>query len=196
MNSSKRSFIIIVVAFIAPIILGSLVYMNKERLGMGSKTVNYGTLIHPARPIETLDLLQGNKPADAKAVLQGKWTLLQIAPTKCDTLCQEHLLLIKRVRTLMNEHMRRIRTVLVTNNGEADATAMQTSYPDLILTHTNTETSKFIAQFKQTNVDTGSATIYLIDPLGNLMMLYPQTEPNVKRILKDLKRLLKYSRLG
>jgi cytochrome oxidase Cu insertion factor (SCO1/SenC/PrrC family) len=196
MNSSKRSFIIIVVAFIAPIILGSLVYMNKERLGMGSKTVNYGTLIHPARPTEILDLLQGDKPADAKTVLQGKWTLLQIAPTKCDTLCQEHLLLIKRVRTLMNEHMRRIRTVLVTNNGEADSTAMQKSYPDLILTHTNTEKSKFIAQFKQTNIETGSTTLYLIDPLGNLMMLYPQAEPNVKRILKDLKRLLKYSRLG
>ncbi|MBE8233244.1 MAG: hypothetical protein HAW67_05860 [Endozoicomonadaceae bacterium] len=196
MNSSKRSFLIIVVAFVAPIILGSLVYMNKERLGMGSKTVNYGTLIHPARPTETLDLLQGNKPADAKAVLQGKWTLLQISPAKCNTPCQEHLLLIKRVRTLMNEHMRRMRTVLVTDNGKADATAMQTNYPDLVLTHTNTEKSKFIAQFKQTNIDTNSAAIYLIDPLGNLMMVYPQAEPNVKRIIKDLKRLLKYSRLG
>ncbi|HHL19173.1 MAG TPA: hypothetical protein ENJ33_05515 [Thiothrix sp.] len=170
--------------------------MNKERLGMGSKTVNYGTLIRPAKPTETLDLLQKNKPANAKEVLQGKWTLLQISPTKCDELCQEHLLLIKRVRILMNEHMRRIRTVLVTENGEADATAMQTNYPDLILTHTNTEKSKFIAQFEQTNIETKASTIYLIDPLGNLMMVYPQAEPNVKRIIKDLKRLLKYSRLG
>jgi cytochrome oxidase Cu insertion factor (SCO1/SenC/PrrC family) len=101
---------------------------------------------------------------------------------------------MKRVRTLMNEHMRRMRTVLVTGNGKANATTMKTDYPDLVLTHTNTEKSAFIAQFKQINI--GAAAVYLIDPLGNLMMVYPQTKPNVKRILKDLKRLLKYSRLG
>jgi len=198
MNSSKRSFIIIFGAFIMPILLGSLVYMNKERLGIGSKTVNYGTLIQPARPTELLDLLQEGKAADAKTVFQGKWTLLQIAPTECNSLCQEHLLLMKRVRILMNEHMRRMRTVLVTTNGKADAAAMKASYPDLVLTHTNTEKSTFITQFQQENigVNVDATAVYLLDPLGNLMMVYPQNAPNVKRILKDLKRLLKYSRLG
>jgi hypothetical protein len=37
--------------------------------------------------------------------------------------------------------------------------------------------------------------IYLIDPLGNVMMRFPP-EPEVKLLMKDLKRLLKYSRLG
>ena len=36
----------------------------------------------------------------------------------------------------------------------------------------------------------------LIDPLGNLMMYYPQVEPNAKKMIKDLAKLLKYSHLG
>jgi cytochrome oxidase Cu insertion factor (SCO1/SenC/PrrC family) len=194
MNSSKRSFLIIVAFFITPVILGSLVYMNKERLGIGEKTVNYGTLVRPARPTETLDLLQDGKPADAKAVLLGKWTMLQIAPQECNTLCQKHLLLMKNIRILMNEHMRRMRTVLVTHNGKADSIAMKKNYHDLVLTHTTAEKSAFVTQFELP--ETGDASIYLLDPLGNLMMVYPQAEPNAKRIIKDLKRLLKYSRLG
>ena len=37
--------------------------------------------------------------------------------------------------------------------------------------------------------------IYLVDPLGNLMMRFPR-DPDPARMIKDLKRLLKYSRIG
>jgi len=40
-----------------------------------------------------------------------------------------------------------------------------------------------------------SGRIYLIDPLGNLMMSYsPRSEP--KGILSDMKKLLKLSHIG
>jgi hypothetical protein len=37
--------------------------------------------------------------------------------------------------------------------------------------------------------------IYVIDPLGNLMMSFPR-DPDPSKLLKDLQRLLKYSRIG
>jgi hypothetical protein len=37
--------------------------------------------------------------------------------------------------------------------------------------------------------------IYLVDPLGNLMMRFP-AEPDPSRIIRDLQRLLKYSGFG
>ena len=37
--------------------------------------------------------------------------------------------------------------------------------------------------------------MYLIDPLGNLMMRWPK-DPDPKKISSDLKKLLKYSRIG
>ena len=39
------------------------------------------------------------------------------------------------------------------------------------------------------------AFIYLVDPLGNLMMRFP-AEPQPKRMIQDLERLLKYSSFG
>ena len=41
--------------------------------------------------------------------------------------------------------------------------------------------------------DTGG--IYLVDPIGNLMMRFP-ADPDPSGVIKDLQRLLKYSRLG
>ena len=37
--------------------------------------------------------------------------------------------------------------------------------------------------------------IYVIDPLGNLMMRFPR-DPDPSRMLEDLQRLLKVSRIG
>jgi hypothetical protein len=37
--------------------------------------------------------------------------------------------------------------------------------------------------------------IYLVDPLGNLMMRFPR-EPDPSKMLKDLQRLLRYSGVG
>jgi len=39
-------------------------------------------------------------------------------------------------------------------------------------------------------------SIFLIDPIGNFMLYYNSKEINIKFVLKDLKRLLKYSRIG
>ena len=39
------------------------------------------------------------------------------------------------------------------------------------------------------------AYIYLVDPLGNLMMRFPAA-PQAKRMIQDLERLLKYSSFG
>jgi hypothetical protein len=37
--------------------------------------------------------------------------------------------------------------------------------------------------------------IYLVDPLGNLMMRFPE-DPDPSRMKKDLSKLLKWSRVG
>jgi hypothetical protein len=37
--------------------------------------------------------------------------------------------------------------------------------------------------------------IFLVDPAGNVMMRFPES-PDARRMIKDLARLLKYSRSG
>ena len=41
----------------------------------------------------------------------------------------------------------------------------------------------------------GAASLYLVDPLGNLVLRYPD-DPDIKGIARDLTRLLKASRIG
>ena len=38
--------------------------------------------------------------------------------------------------------------------------------------------------------------IYLIDPIGNIMLYYEPQNIDIRLVIKDLKRLFKYSRIG
>jgi len=68
---------------------------------------------------------------------------------------------------------------------------LQKQYPDLvILAGADVETVKFASEF---NVAKGR--VYLVDPLGNLMMSYP-ADMNPKGMQTDLKKLLKNSWAG
>ena len=54
----------------------------------------------------------------------------------------------------------------------------------------------FLTQFRISNDDAAvEGRVYLVDPLGNLMMRYP-VDAKPKGILKDILRLLKTSWIG
>ncbi len=191
MKQGKKSLYALFFIFLAPVIIGTTIYFNKEKLGIGTNTVNYGTLVRPATHLNIEDLSIAGKAATKENVLSKKWTLLYIAPNQCDELCKERLLLMKNVRLLMNEHMRRIRTVLISSDPALEV-QLKDDNPNLVFANVESSSSDFLTQFK--NKET--LPIYMIDPLGNLMMFYSQPKPNHKLMIKDLKRLLKYSRIG
>ena len=103
----------------------------------------------------------------------------------------DRLKLIKRVRLLMNEQMRRVRTVLVSSK-EVGSLVSAKENPSLVLAHVDMGSSEFLKQFPELD----KTPVYLLDPLGNLMMYYPQVNPDIKKVIKDLLKLLKYSHLG
>jgi len=191
MKQGKKSLYTLFFIFLAPVILGTIIYFNKEKLGIGSNTVNYGTLVTPASPLQIEGLSIAGKVATKENVLSKKWTLLFIAPNECDAFCKDRLLLMKNVRLLMNENMRRIRTVLISSNPALEDT-LKKDNSNLVFANVESSSSVFLTQFKNKK----TMPIYMIDPLGNLMMFYPQPKPNHKMMIKDLKRLLKYSRIG
>jgi hypothetical protein len=59
----------------------------------------------------------------------------------------------------------------------------------LIAKVTNEKLAAKLAKFPENS-------IFLIDPIGNFMLYYNSKDINIKFVLKDLKRLLKYSRIG
>jgi hypothetical protein len=76
--------------------------------------------------------------------------------------------------------------MLITKDGSSPAQEDE----ELILASINSEElSSKLTSFPKNS-------IFLIDPIGNFMLYYNPKDINVKFVLKDLKRLLKYSRIG
>jgi hypothetical protein len=117
--------------------------------------------------------------------LQGLWTLAYVAQT-CDAACNTSIKNIKDIRILMNADMRRVQRIAViadhTTPIEADAGLITASIEGEGL-------QSQLGEFPQ-------PAIFLIDPLGNIMLHYKPEGLEIKRVIKDLKRLFKYSRIG
>ena len=93
---------------------------------------------------------------------------------------------MKTIRTLINMDMRRIQRMLITNDGSAPSVEDE----KLILASISSDKLLGLLSMLPEN------SIFLIDPIGNFMLYYDPKDINIKFVLKDLKRLLKYSRIG
>jgi cytochrome oxidase Cu insertion factor (SCO1/SenC/PrrC family) len=196
MNSGRKSLLWLLAVFVAPIVIGSLLFFNLEKLGFEKGSVNYGTLIQPPFPAQVGDLLSAGEMAVRKETIAKKWTMLYVETGECDQACQTRLKLIKRIRILMNEQLRRVRTTFVSSEA-VSKTIDKKLHHDMVLTQLDEKslslnTSTFLKQLPHLD----KKPVYLLDPLGNLMMYYPQESPDIKKMIKDLLKLLKYSRLG
>ncbi|WP_296814030.1 hypothetical protein [Thiobacillus sp.] len=117
--------------------------------------------------------------------------MVHVGPTRCDAACAWQLYLMRQTRIAQGKEQDRIeRLWVVTDSGTPDAKLLQ-AHPDLHVWRP--ANAAFVAQFPaaQNRVD----HIYLIDPLGNLMLRFP-AQADFDRMMKDLKLLLKASQIG
>jgi hypothetical protein len=155
----------------APLVLGTAAYL----FGWGTGSLsNYGELI-PPRPVA----------APALEKLRGKWVLVIFDAPRCDAGCERKLYFIRQVHRAQGKDMNRLeRLWVLTGEGKPSS--------DLMMVIQGTHLARFPADgFPGTPTD----HIYLVDPLGNLMMRFPP-DPDPSKVIKDLQRLLKYSRSG
>jgi len=175
----KKQFWALLSIFLLPIGLGTLFfYLNPGYFSQN--TVNYGELISPVIVTEKSDIsIMGD------ASLEGIWTFVYVTDS-CDALCDKAIEDVKTIRTLINMDMRRIQRMLIAKDGSMP------SQTDESLIHASIINNDLYS--KLSNFPKNS--IFLIDPIGNFMLYYNPSDINVKFVIKDLKRLLKYSRIG
>ncbi len=157
---------------------------------------NYGELIDPQRNVNSLTV-QSNQSTPSElgkiAALQKKWMLLTIGPSKCDEACSKRMFFVRQVRKTTGKDMDRVERVwLVTDEGAPD--------PKLMAEHEGLQLLRAKAKdleslFPAAAGSTTSDHVYLVDPLGNLMMRFPK-EMDASKMKKDLIKLLKASRIG
>jgi len=197
--SSRQALVLMGLLFLAPAFVAWVMHNSTEQGWRPEGTTNRGVLVHPARPL-TLPAAMMIAGEPANDFLQGKWTLLYIGDADCDAVCKDNLYKMRQVRTAQNEHMRRVqRLYLVLDEAvPADLQAMlEDEYKDTAVTLVSDQQAEQIVPYfliDGTSIQ-AAERVYFIDPLGNLMMYYPP-DANPGGMLKDLKKLLKFSKIG
>jgi hypothetical protein len=100
------------------------------------------------------------------------------------------------VRLALDRDMNRVQRVFVATGPCCDQNFLAQEHPDL-LTVAAAADSPLLAALDAAGPGTAGAPgrIYVVDPLGNLMMWY-SAAAQPKGLLEDMKRLLKLSHIG
>jgi hypothetical protein len=153
----------------APVVLGTAAYWLEW--GPGSRS-NYGELLAP-------------KPVAGFETLRGKWVLVTFDAAACDAYCEKKLYFMRQVRRAQGKEMDRVERLWVLSDGGKPRAELLPAI----------EGTRFAALSGREFAGNPAEHIYLVDPLGNLMMRFPR-DPDPSKMIKDLQRLLKYSRFG
>lgn len=194
-SRGKRTLLLVLAVCAAPLILSYLTYYVIKP----TDRTNYGTLLDPRLyPMPKLEsVLQGGEKQELNAqeldAYKGKWIMLQVSSSDCQQACQNTLLNMRQLRLMQGKAMDRIeRVVLITDPNPMETTLLR-EYDG---THFLRVDAKAVSAWLP--IEEGGSVqdrIYLIDPLGNLMMRYPvDADPN--KIKKDIAKLLKASAIG
>ena len=139
---------------------------------------NYGTLL-PPKPVA----------AASVAALKGRWVLVQFDGGACDAGCERKLYLMRQVRRAQGREMQRIERLWLVTDGAAPRPEVLAAIEGTVIAPAGTVAAGFPADASPRD------HVYLIDPLGNLMLRFPR-DPDPMRVIKDLKQLLRASQFG
>ncbi len=160
-----------------------------------ASSTNHGELISPARPLAPapFTLADGITPARAD-LFQGKWSLVYVGDGACATDdCRKSLWLMRQTRLLLAEDMTRVQRVLVAEGGCCNTAFLEAEHQGLEVVRADpAATAEFVAQFPRQDP---THSVYIVDPLGNLMMRFDARQ-DPDGLLDDLKKLLKLSHIG
>ncbi len=152
--------------------------------------LNYGELIE-AHPLSDPGLRRPDLGLFRVSQLRGKWVMLLIDSGVCAESCRKKLLYMRQVRLAQGKDAERVERVWLVADAAPPDAMLIADYPDLHVARA--PASPFLAEFPAPRDPSGH--IYVVDPLGNLMLRYP-ADPDPRRMLKDLARLLRASRIG
>jgi hypothetical protein len=156
---------------------------------------NYGALIEPQRPLPALALQRLDGSPVPAASLRGSWLMVQVDSGACDANCEKKLWQMRQVRLTTGRDAERVRRLWLIVDEAPLATALLREFDGtLFLRARADELAGFLALPAEPNAQLADH-VWLIDPLGNLMMRWPK-EADPSRMKKDLLRLLKASGIG
>ena len=179
-NTSKRNFILMLVAFALPVILAKLA-LEKNWLDYG--VTNNGQLMSEEVSLTDLGL------ADER--FNQQWLVMYAMPQQCDVHCEKILEIVHSSYVLLGKEMPRV-TPVALSQGLSEKQSLSIANSQWLVTNMPIQTKPFVDNEK----------IFIADPQGNVFLSYDIPENSAelaalgKLIIADMKKVLKYSRIG
>lgn len=176
-KNSRRNLVVLFSIGFVPLIIAWVIFFYFPGL-MPSGTTNEGQLISP--PVSASEL---GLESDS-----GKWTLLVPVKGDCNEICEQRFYLARQVNIALGKESDRVQRRLIDIGASSSALIhLAEEFPDQEVAKVPGETFRRLLK--------DEAAIYLMDPVGNVFMVY-SPEKAGKPMLKDIKHLLKISSIG
>ena len=192
---SRRIFFWVLLAFFAPLALAFAIYYGTN--WHPAKMVNKGDLISPAISLPDTALHRPDGSLFDVHWLQKKWTLVYVGDGACDQTCRDALLITRNIRLLLGKDSVRVQRAFLFVGACCDQAYFSTEQTDVLMGRLDDVAGQMLLNlFPHSDSDPLQAgKIYIIDPLGNLMMSYKRGA-EAGDVLADLKKLLSLSHIG
>ncbi len=190
-RKGRKVFMLMVIFFVVPIIVVVLMY----KFNWKPNGASLGELVTPARLLNNPTDLKNSEAATLPLQLwQDRWSIVYVAD-ECQKDCLAKLHDMRQLHVSLYKDIDRSQRVLITTT--QNVTDIKHDYPDLIVINQPVAAVLNLAEQFQINGESAmkSNRLYLVDPLGHLMMSYQPKVP-LADVRKDITRLLRYSWAG
>lgn len=181
----------LMLTFAVPIIAAYAYFFFGDHLSMS----NHGDLITPVIDIVDLQLTDENNKPILHEELTHKWSMLFVVGKDCNDACNKGLYNMRQINIALGKNQDRFQHMMI------HADAMSQNFTKLVAIehhaafHAYSPRETLLNAFSAVETELPSNSIYIMDPIGNIMMRFsPGISP--KLILKDLNHLLKVSQIG
>lgn len=182
---ARVQMLLIATVFLGPLLAAAILYYGGFFVAEGRS--NHGALLEPITSI-------ADQLPDSELITQGDgyWVLLYANDQDCASDCRQALYTLRQSRKMLGKDMDRLKRVFLRGESPVDTVFLAREHAGLI-TIRGESLSALLDNVRPQNLDAGG--LYLVDPLGNLVMYFPPgTDPG--DMVEDIKHLLKLSRIG
>jgi len=195
-KSSRLPLLGLFALFAAPLAAAFWLYYGTGWRPTG--TTNNGTLIAPPLALPALSFPQPQTRPAIEKLLTGKWSMVVIAAGRCDDACRSTLVYARQTQLGLGRLGARVQRVLLVPADCCDREYLDREHAGLLIVDLGRDPALgpgrdvLLAAFPGERQD---QQIFIIDPLGNLMMRY-DTQDDPKGLRNDMKKLLDLSHIG
>ena len=191
-SSTKRGHIQLALVFIIPTVAIVLAWtMYFTGFWVPDSRTNKGELLLP--PVQLVDIpLEKEGITFALSETEGLWRLVVFGSQQCEEQgCQESLYKTRQVHIALNKDADRATRFFISPQPSQPSEMLENEHPGIYWLSADDNVVRTVLGEDQWPEN----QIFIVDPLGNVIMRYQPEQPGGD-LLKDLKKLLKVSSIG